>query len=226
MTKEEALEKIKKLLRTNGRTEAEADTASVLASCITQKHGIDLETVDLSSKTSSNEITHLVVETYRKWKAEYSFAGLICKRFFEVHIVHVSIPSLSGRDHLMVFIGKPQHIEIATYVYHYLVRIFALAWNNRSNKRLKKRKDFIVGAYLSLSHKLTIPTHVDQQQLILNRFHQREEYLKSTFNGAGERNVLTNIKSRSGCAGWVAGKDINIRPAVEGAETTTKLIAA
>ena len=82
MTRDEALSKIKKLLVSSGRTDAEIDTAQMLAAAIAERHNIDLAEVDREEQQRQMVITHRVVGEWTKMPPEAEFASLICQRFF------------------------------------------------------------------------------------------------------------------------------------------------
>jgi hypothetical protein len=84
MNHDEALAKIRKLLGTQGRTDAEADTAQILAAALAEKHGIDLEDAARPEAEQTTVIIHRVVGQWGKVPIEATYASLICKRFFDV----------------------------------------------------------------------------------------------------------------------------------------------
>ncbi len=65
LTKDQAMEKIRKLLSGRGRTEEEADTAAILAAAIAAKHDIDISDIDRAEQSRAAIITHQCVGQWR-----------------------------------------------------------------------------------------------------------------------------------------------------------------
>jgi len=214
MTRDQALEKIRKLLSNRGRTDHEIDTAQILAACIAEKHGIDIAEVDRAEQDRS-----VVHEIFGEWASvpdEAIYASLICSRFFEVS------PFTSGYwTQRMIVVGTPHHLVIARYVFGFLTGEFRRCWNRRPNKRIKKRKAFIHGAYVALFTKLVArfeQPFKPQLELALevNWKAKRESYIQENF---GEMTTKPAGPKKVGAAarhGYQAGSSIEIRPAVNG----------
>lgn len=210
MTRDEALSKIKKLLTTSGRTEAEIDTAQILAAAIADRHNIDLAEVDRVEQERQMVITHRAVGEWAKVPTEVEYASLICGRFFEV--------SPFTRTRLwveeMVFVGTEWHLQIAEYVFHFLVKEFRWQWNKRRG-RCKKRKPFIYGCYVALYQKLAIrfERKTESEGLEISWKAKREKYIAENFGEMTSSSVAPkDKKSVAANRGYRAGQDIEIRP--------------
>lgn len=226
MTKAEAIEKIRKLLCTKGRTEAEADTANILAACIAGKHGIDIAEMDRAEQDRATAITH---QSFGQWAVipdEATYVSLICQRFFEVSPFERTCMFSAE----MIFVGTEHHLTIARYVFDFLVGEFRRAWNRRPNKRVKKRKLFMYGAYSSLYTKLHLrfaQPESPQLQLALeiNFKAKREKYIDENFGDMTTSKVAPKNKTSSAAThGWRAGNSIEIRPGVNGNHKPAKAI--
>lgn len=220
MTRSEATDKIRKLLHTKGRTEAEADTATIIAAALAAKHNIDIAELDQADRNREIQIIH---QCFGQWTAmpdEATYASLICRKFFEVS------PFESGRHFLriMIVVGTEQHLTIARYVFDFLMGEFRRAWNRRPNKRIKKRKAFMHGIFQALFTKLYFrfeDTKPPQLELALEISFKarRNKYISENFGEMGTSAIKPrNIANAAANAGWQAGQNIEIRPAVEPAD--------
>ncbi len=219
MTQSEALEKIRKLLKNKGRIEAEADTASILAACLAEKHGIDIASMDRLEQERENQITHQCFGEWSFVPPEATYASLIIKRFFEVS----PFERTGYYSSKMIVVGTEHHLAIARYVFDFLVGEFRRAWNRRRNKRVKKRRLFLHGCYQALFQKLFLrfDKSPDGPQLELalevNHKARRDKYISENFGAMESTSVKPKeTKSTAAAHGWRAGQDIEIRPGVNG----------
>jgi hypothetical protein len=216
-TRDDTIKKLRSLLNRNGRSDAEADTAQMLAAALAEKHGIDLAELDLTDPARPTIITHKKVGEWSRLPDEALYASLICKRWFEV----LPVTESNGITQRMQFIGTDLHIEIAEYVFQFLVGEFRRCWNRRRS-RTKKRKTFIFGAYCALRSKLEERFSPDSSpsartDLAISWKAKRTEYLKTHFAGAYSTGVAPKEKRSVALhAGFAAGRDIEIRPGVNG----------
>ncbi len=214
MTREQAFEKIRKLLQTSGRTDAEADTAQILAACLAEKHGIDLAEVDNVGNPDLVKLTHRTVGEWARVPDEGVYASLICQRFFEIKALETHRLFMAQ----MVFIGTEQHITIAEYVFEFLRGEFSRAWNRRRNKRIKARKRFIYGCYIGLLQKLAArfeKSDASSTALVVSLAAKREAYLKENFGETKTNSVAPkNVNGKAASVGFQAGKEIDIRDGV------------
>lgn len=216
MTKSEAIDKIRKLLSTKGRTDAEADTANILAACIAEKHGIDISELDRAEQDRATQITH---QSFGQWAVvpdEATYASLICKRFFEVS----PFKRTSFYSAEMVVVGTEHHLTIARYVFDFLIGEFRRAWNRRANKRIKKRKAFLHAAWQAIYCKLHERFETKQSPqlelaLEINFKAKREQYIKEHFGDLTSSELGPKKKSNAAAMqGWRAGNSIDIRDGV------------
>lgn len=222
LTRDQATEKIRKLLQKNGRTEAEADTAQILAAALADKHGIDIATVSLEEDKARHVLTYEMIGSWAITPPEAMYAGQICQIFFDVTVL-VSYPVIGCEA--LNFIGTKSHIQIAQYVFTFLVGEFRRRWNSRRG-RCKARKQFLYGMYFALRNKLAQRTAqdlpVDLPGLMISERARRAKYIQDTFGETTEGSVAP--KGRTGTAatrGYWAGKDIEIRDGIQAGDNRT-----
>jgi hypothetical protein len=223
MTRDEALEKIRKLLATNGRTHAESDTAQIIAAAIAQKHDIDIASVDRAEEERRAEITHEAIGVWTKVPIEANCAASICNDFFETSsIIVVKQPSSfsSWTIETLNLVGTEHHLTIATHIFKFLAREFRWQWRHKRG-RCKKRKQFVWGCYCGLTRKLegrfARPTVPGANDLEISWKARRAKYIEDNFGKT--RNVQLAPKEKGGAAthrGYMAGREIEIRPGVKG----------
>lgn len=161
-------------------------------------------------------VTEKVVGTWMKIPDEASYASLICKRWFEVSALEMTRPFTCDE---MVFIGTAHHIQIAEYVFNFLIGEFRRCWNRRRT-RSKARKAFLHGCYVALFVKLQerfkpieTPGTTD---LVLSLKAKREAYIKEHHPEITTSSVKpTTTRSVAMRHGYSAGQAIEIRPGVD-----------
>jgi hypothetical protein len=151
MTRAEALDKIKKLLRMKrGGTQSEIETALALAAKIAREHGIDMGAVNPDEDTSTQRIGHDEPITSARIQFECKYAGMICQQFFKVQVFARRV---TWQKRALTFVGTDWDRQIALYVYHFLVRHFRREWKRRRG-RCRNRQAFMWGMYCGICSKL------------------------------------------------------------------------
>jgi len=211
----EIIEKIKKLLRMKrGGTAAEIETALNLASELATKHGIDLANVDPNEESEERRITHEdAVRTGRmQWESKY--AMLIAQNFFNVNAV---IRQVAWRSCVITFIGTAWDIQIAIYVFRFLVGHFRREWNSRRG-RCRNRQAFMYGMFQGISVNLNSkrPTvNANELAIVVHSKARRENYLTKTF---GKPTKTDSTPDRDAAEarlrGFIAGRETEIRSGV------------
>lgn len=215
MNREDALRKIRALLKTSGRSAAESDTAQILAAALAEKHGIDLEEA-ASDKPEAVPIVHKVIGEWASVPAEAKYASLICANFFDV--TKLTLCKLGAEQ--IVLIGTAHHIEIAEYIFTFLKREFARMWTHRKG-RSKKRTLFIWGSYLAVRQKLASRENATATEaanaLVVSQTARRTKYIEDTWGETTSSSAAPKqTKGTAASKGFRAGLDINIRPGVAG----------
>lgn len=218
MNQSDVIEKIRKLLATKGRTEAEVDTAQILAAALAAKHGLDIAAIDLAEERQRSTITHRQVGEWAVCPYEATYASLICNRFFEIDSI-----TRCGWTEKMVFIGTEWHIQIAEYVFNFLIKEFRWQWNKRRG-RCRNRRQFIYGCYNAIFTKLHL-RFADEgngpEGLEISWKAKRAKYLADNFGEVTTSSVKPKgERSTSAQRGFMAGQDIEIRPGVDAGAAT------
>jgi len=226
MNQSEAIEKIKKLLKTKGRTEAEADTAQILAAAMAAKHGIDIAALDAPEEMKRNEIRHKVVGQWAVTPPEAQYASLICTNFFEVSAI-TGAEFIKHRWMVVeteIMVGTEWHLQVAEYVFNFLIKEFRWQWNKRRG-RCKNRKQFMWGIYLGLRRKLRerFASERVTTELEISFSAKRDAYMKEQWPKQTTHSI-TPQKNKGAAVerGRHAGMDIEIRPGVQAGEQSSQ----
>src|ERR1051326_6604548 len=140
-----------------GGTPEEIETALALAAEIARKNGINIDAVDPDAEPAT-PIGHIDAVTSARIQWECKYAGLVCKQFFNVSVLIRQKSELRpgwrfASDYMLTFIGLDRDIQIALYIYHFLVRHFRYSWRTRRG-RCRNRQAFLYGMYYGLCSKL------------------------------------------------------------------------
>ena len=222
MTRDEALDKIKKLLRMRrGGTPEEIETALALAAELARKHGIDLAGVNPDQEAENRNIRHIDSATSARLQWERKFAGLVCQSFFHVTILvrltgeaRVWGQRRSGR-YCITFIGTSWDTQIAIFVYEFLIGQFRRSWNTRRG-RARNRHAFMHGMYHGICSKLDEQrrNQVSESALILigRAVALRDAYVKNRFGDTESINTTPDTDAQvASHNGYLAGRDTEIR---------------
>lgn len=205
---EQVLEKIKKLLRNKGRTTEETETALFLAQKLAIKNGIDINSVNPDEPTRE-PITHAKAAALSRIQCECKYSAMIINRFFNVRAF-----ANSG----IVFVGTSTEIEIAKYVYNFLVKHFRREWKTKRG-RLRNRQSFMWGMYRGLYYKLQLlePKHIEKEGIILTSHAVAiKNYVDEKFDRLGSMDMQPDKDSEAARRrGIASGLATNIRKGLE-----------
>lgn len=221
MTREEAMEKIRKLLRMkHGGTPDEVATALRLAKELAQKHGIELDKVDPDVE-NERPIGHQDFVHGARVQWECIYAAQICDKFFNVRAFQAV--NEAHTKYVMRFVGTGWDTQIAIYVYTFLCGHFRREWATRKRKRrLRNRQAFMWGMYLGLAAKLRErqPEVVQEPGIVLlNRGLARcNAYIAARWELKSENIQPDGKADRSRYAGYIAGQETEIRSGVKGSQ--------
>lgn len=225
MTRDEVIDKIKKLLRMKrGGTIAEVETALNLARELAQKHGIDLDGVnpDDEQQDQDKPIDHEDAYVGGRLQWEIKYAALIAQQFFNVSIftrrrtaVVKGWPTIVAA---MTFVGTEWDRQIGIYVFRFLVGHFRREWKTKRG-RCRNRQAFMYGMYVGLGTKLRErqPARVAGPGLmrIERSLARRDVYLKKHFPAIVHESARPDGDADAAkYRGYLAGRDTEIRPAV------------
>jgi hypothetical protein len=223
MTRDEAIEKIKKLLRMKrGGTAGEVENALAAAAKIAREFGISMESVNPDEAAERERITHVEDLLKSRLPAEARFAAAIVINFFNVQC----LLRRSWR-YSITFVGTAWDCEIARYVFVFLQGHFRRSWHRRENKRLKNRLAFLNGMFLGLAAKLEAERpHPDVENpegksalIRIDRANQqRKDYLARLCPQAKDSNLPEDDSDAFAAklAGVAAGQRTNIRSGLKG----------
>lgn len=217
MDNESILEKIKKLLRNKGRTAAETETALWLAQKLAIKNGIDINTVN-PDEPEREPITHAQASALRRVQCECKYAAMIVNRFFAVS---------TFLSFGIVFVGTKTNIEIARYVYNFLVRHFRREWETKKGK-LRNRQAFMDGMYQGLYYKMLLsePKLEEKEGLVLisNKV-SIKKYMDEKFKNLKSENIKPDKDSKiARQRGVASGFNTNIRKSLNKKPDDMKLL--
>lgn len=221
MSREEIIDKIKKLLRMKrGGTAGEIENALAMAAKLAREHGINLDSVNPDDESKAERITHEEFLLKLGIPTEARYAALICLNFFNVQIcTHNAVRRLRIRAKI-TFVGTAWDIQIAQYVLVFLQHAFRRAWRERENRRLKNREAFMNGMFLGLAVKLE-EERTKEPGVGLIKLDQaiqlRKDYLAKLFpnSKAREMNLDDSDASAAKRAGVEAGQNTHIRSALK-----------
>ena len=204
------LDKIKKLLRlSRSANQHEAELALSRAMQLAAKHRIDLSKVDASEE---NAVTHKYSKSWKRVPLEGQLAATIVNRFFRVKTIYHQ----SWREEKIAIIGTRSDVEIARYVFDFLVGHFRRSWNKRINRRLRRRDAFMQGMYHGLFFKLLEseePSESEDAAIVSSFGTYIEEFFgKLTTKESKQKRRPGTDASRF--AGYQAGQATDIHPAI------------
>lgn len=207
------IERIKKLLRLGkdgAATPAEAASALAKALKLAADHGLKLE--DIPADSDSGILTHETLKS-TAGQAQLLAAGIV-KAHFGVDTLFIT----GGRREIH-FIGLPEQVALASYVFTYLVRTMCRAWRTRENKRLRDRNAFLRGFAAAMNR--LMPEVFHRPGLILCAANYVEDVI-CTGGNYGKMTSISTPKAKSDRAfsqGLEAGRKAGIRNALRGSET-------
>ncbi len=208
----EIIAKLKAMLNRNGRTEAEADTFQIMAAAFAEKHGVDIAALDAAEERQASVITHKQVGEWGKCPPEADYAAAICKGFFEVDPI-----TSSGWTERIQFVGTAHHIEVAEYVFNFLLREFRWQWNHRRG-RCRNRKAFLYGCMIALFNKLEqrFAKPATGSELEVSWKAKRRSYIAEKWPKLTSNPLEPQKTGVATSRGYQAGVSIEIRPGVNG----------
>ena len=204
------IEKIKKLLRLGkdgAATPAEAAAALAKALKLAAEHGLKLE--DIPADSDSGILSHETVNS-TAGPAQILASGIV-QRHFGVHTIFIT-----GGIKEIHFVGLPEQVALASYVYTYLVRTMCRAWRIRPNKRLRDRSAFLRGFSAAMNG--LMPGVFHRPGLIICA----QKYVEEVICAGGGYSKTKSIAAPRGksdrafSSGWEAGHKAGIRNALRG----------
>lgn len=209
------LRKIKKMFALAGSSnENEARTAMVMANNLLLKHNISM--AELENK--KDYVHKFVGEVLSRTPVEFNIISTILSDYFFV----LTIWTFSYNAHLdkkgnrLEICGSPENVEIAEYVYFYLINQMESLWQkyklDNNIKYQKYKKSFILGVLMGFKEKLQLDRTDSQERGLvwqgdpeLNSFyHQLHPKIRSV-SGGGH-----NVYEEASNEGFSKGKNLNL----------------
>lgn len=221
MTRDEVIEKIKKLLRMKrGGTPAEVETALNLAREMAAKHGVDIGSVNPDDEQQRERLLgHEDGLLSARIQFECKYAALIAMRFFNVSVF---IHRPTWNRFALNFVGEEWDRQVAIYVFKFLCGHFRREWKTRRG-RCRNRHAFMYGMYVGLKRKLEEREKSETPDAnalvrIERSLVRRNAYIAEHF-GKMERTDTTpdGDAQKAMWAGYQAGRDTEIRGGVKDA---------
>jgi len=217
------LERIRKLL-------ALAESANIHEAEVAMSRARDLMArYELDTGLREQDFFYRFIGSPRALKSSTEqFLALILNRFFNVEIVWIEtiMPLTSKRAWLLEANGTAAELDVADYVYQYLVREVAWLWreHRRKHPRLKGRgpkMEFQVGVLQGLIDKLNKEKRRPAGhagELVLLKKEKLRAFLRDRHPRLYSGGRMTYRKTDTYQAGFDKGRDMEIRKGVDGKE--------
>lgn len=211
------IDKIKKLLRlANCKAASPAEAAQALKRALkmAEESGLNLDQIDPDEDSGDSGVGHSTSQHNGIGIAEKLSMHLVCRHF---HVDHIMIRSRYVKPSIN-FIGGKVAVQLALYAHEYLVKSMRNAWQEQSDRRLK-REAFMHGFIWAIQEQM--PEVFRDEALVLVFDH----YIESTFLTPGMEVKTTQTKSLKPGAdasffkGFQKGNKAGIRNGLEGSET-------
>jgi hypothetical protein len=223
------IDKIKKLLRMKrGGTPDETATALRMAQELADKHGVHLGDVNPDDDAPASEkLGHSAPIASARIQCECQYAGLVCQQFFHVEVFTRTVDGHLSRmlrrvfRYELTFVGTEWDRQIATYVFHFLVKHFRREWTTKRG-RCRNRQAFMWGMYCGICAKLRSRQPVVEQGsgldlLLVGKQVARRDYVAKHFGKLSHESCAPDSNAEEAkFRGWLAGQATEIRPAVKG----------
>jgi hypothetical protein len=229
----EIIERLKKLLRlARSSNPHEAQLALARAMDLAREHSISIDGLNPDEQAKEKNVTHRETEAEARLSYDKRYAWGICRAFFNVNTVSIDCIR-QGRDGWpthgikTAIIGTASDIEIALYVFGFLTHHFSFCWRKHKG-RLRNRRAFVHGMYQGIFSKLAEQMPDDGTaeakgtELSLDL---RRNYIAAVY-GPTTRTVHREPDHAARAAAWagyVQGRNTQIRPAVKGADAPLQL---
>jgi hypothetical protein len=226
----EIVEKIKKLLRlSRSANQHEAELALARALALAREHDVAVDTLNPDEQAKEKAITHGDSEARQRLSYDKEYALRIVKAFFRVTPVIRDRIESDGRGgycyvKFATFVGVASDIEVALYVYNFLVHHFAYCWR-KNRGRLRNRHAYVDGMFIGIYTQLQKgqPEWVSRAHSLALRTH--EDYIAAVI-GKTEKHDGREPDSSSATArfrGFVQGQQTNIAPALKSTDEPAHL---
>lgn len=157
MSTEDIIEKVQKLLAlATSPNENEARSAAAMAHKLLAKYNLSMEEVE-EAKLEEEFVAVEKNEERQREPVEHRFIFAILQKYFFVKIVHNRIRYSNKSNYHFTIVGRKHNVEIAKYVYDFLMRAFRdnfLRFRTETGSPVKARKSYYLGMYHGLVDQL------------------------------------------------------------------------
>ena len=226
-TREDIVGKVRKLLAKtaeNGCTQAEADAAFAMASRIMAEHAIEIEEVHNQGDSVEEYAEDEVGDEVARWSSERDWAGMICKRYFFVHVYQKTWRNPTRNRQF--FFGTPTNVETAKWVYLALLDAFNRLWRDAKRKHnfpTSDRRTFTLGVVQGFRLKLEderraievereVMGKTGSEIVLASADQKREVAFKEAHTDMGKGRSAPAPRGSAGAlqAGVAAGRSLNL----------------
>jgi hypothetical protein len=226
------IEKIKKLLSLgNSDNEHEARLAAERASELLVRHNLSIQDV---KRQDSDYGSHVVRDGY--WcETEDKYVTSIIKAHFFVdvfeNVTNERHPTARSRRRRLTFVGTKENIEIAAYIYHFLMHEFRMLWacykvKNKANER--SRQSYYLGLFNGLHAQLKDRRQSVEKEtgLVVVKDAGLKKYIDNNFGKMKQSKASISDRDASARAsGFEEGKNLSIRKGLnDTSERTAQVI--
>lgn len=196
---------------------------------LAREHDVAVEGLNPDEAARERVIGHQDTEAWQRVSYDKHYAARICGRFFHVKtiivrcVMHVrGWPKIGTK---ISFVGRRSDLEIALYVYGFLVHHFAFCWRKHRG-RLRNRHAFVDGMFMGIYSRLMeteTPRDAKGTELVVREL---ETYIAAVFGKTKAeeyRQPDHNARAASN-AGWIAGRQTNIATPLKGASEQTLVL--
>lgn len=230
MTKQEVVDKVQKLLSlATSSNENEAQLASSKVQELLTLYGMSLTDVEVMSAEMVNQAFRINKddgEFYSKRPEWLKRLGLLMKKYYYVH------PVWDGRATQIHFLGEKTDVEVAVYLYTFLIRVVESNINvvkhlckvNKVDTYKAKtfQAEFAWGMVGGIEEKIkemqpTVPTRtLSGTELIVIKQKALNPYVKQEFPFLSSTSIRASGSSAFAGLGHSTGKNVNIRTGLGG----------
>lgn len=225
-TESKILGRIEKLLRlSESSNQHEAEAAMAMAVKLATLHDIDMSRVSFGEVET--KIDKNTVSMGARMPVTFAYTHEIVSKFFKVKFV---LGGSRNQGRLLHFIGKPDDIENAKFVFSFINTTFLRLWQEHYARNpylnvATARKCYFLGLNRGLTEKLTVvqketvdnsftdSTAKESYQLVVVDYVKKLDEAAATFFTklkAGTKVKREFVDMNSMQAGFVAGQDIQI----------------
>lgn len=152
------VDRIAKLLRlAKSSNPHEAAAALAKAMELAAEHRVALESIPLEEAETAKRTAHRDTDPFARLSYDRKYACIILRRFFRVRVIHrgaiVMRDGLPAASRKISFVGQTADLEIALYVYAFLLAHFTYCWSHHRG-RLRSRPSFVRGMFEGIFSKL------------------------------------------------------------------------